>query len=140
MVASESYRKPLLRFEQPKALCDKLPRPQAKELDGNVYVRMAASGAAPGPLVVWSPAATESCLAELSSLEAFRKAVPTFETRARYVDAAQRSIFRSPELGRYELLEALPGTAAATLPADVRKLLGWTEQDSRSAGAYPLRR
>jgi hypothetical protein len=26
------------------------------------------------------------------------------------------------------------------LPADVRKLLGWSEEDARSPGAYPLRR
>jgi hypothetical protein len=140
MVASESYKKPLLRFEQPKALCEKLPRPQVKELDGNVYVREAGLGVAGPALIVWSPAATDNCLAELSSLESFRKAVPTFEAAAWYVDAAPGSIFRSPELGHYQLAQALPGAAAAILPADVRRLLGWTEPEARSAGAYPLRR
>ena len=137
LVASDAYKRPLLRLEQPKALCEKLKNPQVKELDANVYVR--ASGAA-APLIVWSPAPTESCLAEHDSLEAFRKAVPSFETRARYLDASPGSVLKGPDLQSYELLRALPGTAAGvTLPADVRKLLGWTEADSRSPGAYPVR-
>ena len=39
LVASDGYTQPLLRFEQPKALCEKLSRPQATQVDGNVYVR-----------------------------------------------------------------------------------------------------
>jgi len=140
MVASESHRRPLLRFEQPKSLCDRLQQPQVKELEGNVYVREATAGTAGRPLIVWSPAATDNCLSELDSLEAFRKLVPRFETRGRQLDTSPGSIFKSPVLGNYQLLRALPGTSpGGTLPADVRKLLGWSEQDSRSPGAYPFR-
>ncbi len=137
IVASEAYRQPLLRFEQPKSLCEKLPRPQAKEVDGNVYGRIATAAAAT-PLVTWSPAATDTCLTPVESLEAFRKAAPGFEVHGRQVDATLRSIFKSPDLGRYELIRALPATGV-TMPADVRKLLGWSEQDARTAGAYPVR-
>jgi hypothetical protein len=136
LVASAAYRKPLLRLEQPKALCEKLPRPQVKEIDGNVYARMGAGS----PLVVWSPAATESCLAELDSLEAVRKLAPAFETHGRYVDTSPASVLKGPDLGRYELLHALPGTLpVGSLPADVLRVLGWNAQDSRSPGAYPYR-
>ncbi len=138
LVASEAYGKPLLRFEQPKALCEKLPRPQAREIDGNVYAR--AAGSVPRPLVVWSPAATDTCLTELPSLDAFRKAASGYETRGRYIDAPPGSIFRAPELGHYDLLDLRTGTSAALLPAEVRKLLGWSEQDARFVGAYPSRR
>jgi hypothetical protein len=139
LVASDSYRQPLLRFEQPKSLCDKLTRPQVSELDGNVYVRAVAGGDAP-PLVVWSPAATDSCRSELSSLEAFRRLVPGFETRGRQLDTSPASVFASPDLGRYELFRALPGaTRGETLPGEILTLLGWSAQDSRSAGAYPVR-
>jgi Right handed beta helix region len=140
LVASASYGKALLRLEQPKALCEKLPHPQVKELDGNVYVREGALGAAGPPLIVWSPAATDSCVSEFDSLEAFQKAVPSFETRARYVDAAPGSVLKAPDLQNYELVRPLPGPAPGMiLPLDIRKLLGWTEQDSRSPGAYPAR-
>jgi parallel beta-helix repeat protein len=142
LVASEAYRGPLLRFEQPGPLCAKLPRPQAKEVGGNVYVRATLPGATAAlPLIVWSPAATDGCVATLGSLDEFRKLAPGLEASGRQLDRTPRSIFKGPDLGRYELLQALPGTPGGEmLPADVRKLLGWSEEEARSPGAYPFRR
>ena len=142
LVASEAYRGPLLQFEQPGSLCAKLQRPQAKEVDANVYVRATLPGptAAPSPLIVWSPAATDTCVSRLGSLDEFRKLAPPFEATGRQLDRTPRSIFKGPDLGRYELLHALPPTPGGELlPADVRKLLGWSEEDARSPGAYPFR-
>ena len=140
LVASDAYRKPLLRFEQLPALCVKLPRPQAKEINGNVYVRAALPGETPAPpLVVWSPAASDSCSATFGSLDAFRNAAPTFEAAGRQLDLTPRSVFKGPDLDRYELLRALPAAPEEVpLPADVRKLLGWPEEQTPSPGAYPL--
>jgi len=135
MVASDSYRKPLLRFEQPASLCSKLTRPMAKEVNGNVYVR---AGTTTVPLVQMSPATTDSCLMQLGSLDDFRKLVPAFEVNGRQLDRTSRSVFKGPDIERYELLQAIPGGAA--LPADVRQLLGWRENDAVSSGAYPYRR
>jgi hypothetical protein len=143
MVASEAYRTPLLQFEQPRSLCARLPRPMANLVSGNVYVRATLAGGttAPLPLIVWSPAATDSCVSRLGSLDDFRKLVPAFEAGGRQLDRTPRSIFKGPDVGRYELLQALPGTPGGELlPADVRKLLGWSEEDARSPGAYPFRR
>jgi hypothetical protein len=141
LVASEAYRNPLLQFEQPKALCAKLQLPQAKEVGGNVYVRADFAGGSAPPLILWSPAGTDSCVARLGSLDEFQKLAPGFEANGRQFDRTPRSIFKGPELERYELLQALPGTQGAeTLPADVRKLLGWSEEEARSPGAYPFRR
>ena len=134
MVASNSYRKPLLRFEQPASLCSKLTRPMAKEVNGNVYVR---AGATTVPLVQMSPATTDNCLAQLASLDEFRKLVAAFEASGRQLDRTPRSVFKGPDVGRYELLQPLPG--GVPLPADVRKLLGWSESEAGSAGAYPYR-
>src|ERR1035441_5211786 len=88
MVASEAYRRPLLQFEQPKSLCARLQRSMAKEVGGNVYVRAIA---APSPLIVWSPAATESCVSRLGSLDEFRKLVPSFGASGRQFDATPLS-------------------------------------------------
>jgi parallel beta-helix repeat protein len=138
LVASEAYRKPLLRFEEPAALCAKLPRPMAKEVNGNVYVRATAPAT---PLVVWSPAATDSCVTTAGSLDEFRQLVPAFEGNGRQLDRTPRSVFKGPDVGRYELLQALPGTPGGeTLPPDIRKLLGWSEEEARTPGAYPFRR
>jgi parallel beta-helix repeat protein len=139
LVASEFYRKPMLRFEEPASLCPKLQRSMAKEVSGNVYVRATTSGLAVPPLAVWSPAATDSCLSTLGTLEEFRKQVPAFEAGSQQLDRTPRSVFKGPDLSQYELLQILPGTRAP-LPADVRKLLGWTEEEAGSPGAFPFRR
>ena len=144
LVASEAYTQPLLRFEQPKALCEKLPRPQATEVDANVYVRASrvAGGAAKSaaPLVVWSPAASDTCMTTAASLEEFRTLAPTFEARGQSLDLAPQSVFKSPDLGRYELFRRLPGnTREQAIPPAVLSILGWSDQDARSPGAYPLR-
>jgi hypothetical protein len=137
LVASESFRKPLLRFEQPKALCAQLTRPQAKEVDGNVYVRAGGGG----PLVVWSPVAGESCQVELGSLEELRKLQPGFETRGRSFTEWAGALFRSPELRRLELAGPQPSLPALEgMPAEVRRLLGWPEKGPLTPGAFPARR
>jgi hypothetical protein len=112
----------------------------AQQVGGNVYVRASVPGetGAP-PLFEWSPTATESCTARVVSLDEFRKLAPAFEADGRQLDRTPRTIFQGPDLGRYELREPLPVTAE-TLPADVRKLLGWSEEEGRTAGAFPWRR
>jgi hypothetical protein len=138
MAASEGFGRPLAEFWEPAPLCAKLPRPQVKEMNGNVYARASVPGAtAAAPLVVWSPAADDSCTARAASLEGLRKLVPEFERSGRQIGRNPRSVFKGPDVGRYEPLEALPG--GDTLPADVRQLLGWSEQQARTAGAYPGR-
>jgi hypothetical protein len=133
LVAGEAFLGPLLQFEQPGSLCSKLQRPQAKEIDGNLYARTNSM-----PLIMWSPAASDSCVSTFGSLDEFRKATPPFEGHSQQLDRTARSIFKGPDLGRYELLQSLPGTSEL-LPADVRKLLNWREEDTPSPGAYPFR-
>ncbi len=137
LVADESFRKPLLRFEQPQSLCARLSAPQLKQLDGNVYVRPAAGSAA---LAVWSPASGEGCRVDLGSLEALRQRQPGFETRGLYLDADTHALFKSPELQRYELARSLPVSLAGLVPAEIRRLLGWNERDPVAPGAYAVRR
>ena len=132
LVANDTYTGPLLRFEQPASLCSRLQRPAAKQIDGNIYVR-----ATPAPLVVWSPASTQSCLSTIGSLDEFRKLAPSLEERGKQLDWTARSFFQGPDLGRYQLLKAIPETA--TLPPEVRKILGWSDDDAHSPGAYPFR-
>ncbi len=136
MVASEGSVRPLARFEQPGMMCAKLSRPMAKEIGGNVYVR-----AVPAPLITWAPSAAEGCVSRVGSLEEFRKLAPAFEETGRQIDATPRSVFKGPDVDRYELREALPQTTGTpAMPADIRKILGWTLEEARTPGAYPFRR
>jgi parallel beta-helix repeat protein len=137
LAASEGSRRPLLRFEQPPVMCKQLPRPQAQQINGNVYVRAAAPNAP--PLLTWMPATGENCMARPGSLEEFRTLAPEFEPGGQQLDLMPRSIFKGPDAGRYELLKALPGKPnVRTLPADVRQLLGRTQAEAQTPGAYPF--
>jgi Right handed beta helix region len=140
LVASDAYTQPMLRFEQPKALCEKLTRAQAATVDGNVYVRASkmadGSDAKPVPLVTWSPAATDTCLTSAASLDEFRALAPTFEAHGQSLDLSPRTVFKSAELGRYELRRPLPGPTHDPVPPDVLKILGWSAQDAGTTGAY----
>ena len=133
LVASDSYRSPLLRFEQPKAVCGQLSKPMATEINGNVYVRP-ANGAPP---VQWSPATTDNCLANYASLDDFRKQVSGFESAGRQLDLTPRSVFKSVELARYDLNRPLPPAQGPATPADVLKLIGWGADQAHTVGAYP---
>jgi hypothetical protein len=139
LVASEAFRRPLVRFDQPKALCGRLTQPQATRVDGNVYVRY---GAAPGPLVSWSPLPGESCQVEVASLDELRKLQAGLEPRGTSFLDYTGALFRSPELRRLELARPLPGVPAAgdLVPVEVRRLLGWPEKGPLAPGAFPVRR
>ena len=92
MVGGDDFAQPLLVFEQPAALCSTLTQPLATRVDGNVYARPSYVAA---QLVRMSPAATESCLADFDSLEAFREVAPAMEAHGRYFDLRPRSILRT---------------------------------------------
>jgi hypothetical protein len=136
LVASDAFRRALVRFEQPLALCPRLTRPQAKQVDGNVYVRY---GSAASPLVVWSPAAGDSCEVELRSLEELRQLQGGLEARGAYLSDYSGALFRSPELRNLELARLLPGVPAlGDLPVEVRRLLGWPDKGPLAPGAFPF--
>jgi hypothetical protein len=113
----------------------------ASEVNGNVYVRATAPGdGIDPPLVVMSPAATESCLTTLTSLDDFRQLAPAVESTGQQLNRTPRSIFKSPDLGRFELLQELPSPSGhRALPIHVREALGWSETDAQTAGAYPVK-
>jgi hypothetical protein len=130
LVASETYRDPLLRVEQAAVTCGKITRPELKQTDGNVYVRSAANTA---PLATWAPIAAPDCNTKVDSLAALRQAAPQAEAKGRQIDGTPRDVFKAPELMRYEL--RTPLAAAVPTPPEVLKLLGW--KTGGSVGAYP---
>jgi hypothetical protein len=133
LVASESYRRPLVRFEQPQALCAQLTKPQAKQVDGNVYVRY---GSAAAPLAVVSPVTGETCQAEVATLEELRQRQAGLEPRGVYLRDFAGALFRSPELRRLDLARLLPGQPSLDdTPLEVRRLLGWPVKGPLAPGA-----
>ncbi|MGD0351243.1 MAG: right-handed parallel beta-helix repeat-containing protein [Verrucomicrobiota bacterium] len=139
LAASTDFNQPLLRFTQTMVLCGRLTRPQVKQLDDNVYVR--GGDASAKTLILWSPVDSDNCLTEFKSLDGLRQLHPEFEAHSQYVDNYYGTVFKSPELGNFELARALPWAVSAdSLPAEIRQLLGWSKQDARTPGAYSYSR
>ena len=136
LVADENFHKPLLRFEQTKVLCGQLTRPMVTRLDGNVYVR--GGDNREQSLLVWSPIEGENCVTEFKSLDGLRQLHPEFEAHSRYLDNYTGSLFKSPELKRFELSgDLVVAPSVSTLPAEIQRLLGWPDQTVLVPGAYP---
>jgi parallel beta-helix repeat protein len=137
LVAGESYLAPLLRFEQPQALCARLTKPQAAALDGNLYVRQRST---PQPLVVWGPASGENCRVGVASLDELRRIAHPFEARGRALNGYTGPLFRSVELRNLDLDRLPPGTESVTsAPPAVLRLLGWKD-GPHAPGAFPVPR
>lgn len=135
LVASERFSKPLLRFDQSRTLAGKLTKPQVTQLDGNVYVRSeSATGAT---LLVWSPVPGGG-LTECKALTEFQKLCPPFEAHSQTVTSSLGTLFQSPDLSRYALIQDISLLASVTpMPDEIRQLLGWQRQDPILPGAYP---
>lgn len=134
LVGGERFDRPLLLFAQEPSLCRRLDKPQVKQLDYNMYVRRLGTSA---PLIFWSPAQNDRCQTPFSSLEGLRKMHPEFSANSRYFTDYNGPLFKSFELGNYQLLQAFPTIAATRLPARVSELLGPSKTDVPFVGAYP---
>jgi parallel beta-helix repeat protein len=134
LTGDENFHRPLLAFSQPKSLCERLNKPQVKQLDYNVYVRRSETSV---PLIFFSPAPDPNCQVAFESLEGLQKLHPEFSAHSRYFANYGGPLFKSPELDNYQLLKAFPAsTTAARLPSEIRKLLG-RKDDTPFIGAYP---
>ena len=131
------FYKPLIQFTQAMVLCGKLTKPQVVQLDGNVYVRNGDVSAQ--PLIIWSPEGSNNCQVTFKTLEGLQKLHPEFEAHSLYLTNYSGSVLKCPALNNYELIRNFEGPASVSLPVEVRKLLGWTEQESHTLGAYPFR-
>jgi hypothetical protein len=135
LTGDKNFRRPLLFVWQPEPLCERLNKPQVKQLDYNVYVR---GGDRAEPLILWSPAADVNCQTRFESPEGLHKLHPEFSGHSRYFANYNGPLFKSPELGNYQLLQAFPGcTAATALPSETGELLSRGKKDARFIGAYP---
>jgi parallel beta-helix repeat protein len=137
LTGDNNYHRPLIFFWQPAALCERLSKPMVQQFDNNVYVRHPGKDA--WPLMLWSPAANADCQIGLDSPDSLQKLYPEFSAHSRAF-ADDVPLFKSRELGNYQLLQTFPGsTEASPLPAEIGKLLGHTRKDVKYIGAYPNR-
>lgn len=131
LVASAAVKGALLRVEQAPVTCGKVTAPMLARVDGNVYLR-AGSGQ---PLVSWAPVAGAACQAQFATLDDFRQAVPGVEAQGRALPMPDGTVFRSPELRRFELAWVPEGIRPLPVSEGVRKLTGWVAA-THLPGAY----
>jgi hypothetical protein len=137
LAADANFPKALLRFEQARGLCGKLTKPQVTKFDGNVYVR---AGDASRSLLVWTPVEGDNCVAELKTLADLKKVAPGFETHSQFVSLPLGSVFKSPELGHYQLIRNFgDAVSPGPLPPEIQQLLAWPENQTPAPGAFPFR-
>ena len=135
LTGDRDFTRPLLFTWQPPALCQQLTKPLVSHLDHNVYVRAAEKTTS--PLILWSPGPGERCQVGFDSLESLRKVYPEFAASSRYFANYGGPLFKSPELGNYQVLPDFPGLKSGTpLPADIAKHRGKSNKDGRYVGAF----
>lgn len=134
LVAGEGFDEPLLRFEQPAALCERLTKTMAARVDGNAYVRATATDK---PLVIWSPVRgkEKECQVSYATLDEFRKGARV-EANGKAWMPYHGTVFRSVELRRFDLAQRLPGMEERPVAAEALKATGWTNP-KQLPGAYP---
>lgn len=137
LLTSDIYiNRPLFATNQPQSLCERLNKPQVDKLDYNVFVRKNQMDAK--PLISWSPAKNETCRESFDSPAELHEKYPEFSANSVFFDQYTGPLFKSSELGNYQILEAFPGSSrAARLPKSVPDLLGWSAKKTGFPGAYP---
>ncbi|MEO0293492.1 MAG: right-handed parallel beta-helix repeat-containing protein [candidate division WOR-3 bacterium] len=134
LVGDENFNRPLFISWQEPSLCRKLKKPQLKKMDYNVYIRKEEKSE---PLILWGPIENnEECQIPLRTPKDLSKIYKDFSTHSLYFLNYRDPIFRSWELGNYQLLKNFPN-AGTILPEEVKKFLGDNVGESPFVGAYP---
>ncbi len=132
LTADAGFSRPLMFVWQPEAICSQVTNSQLKKFDYNVFVRNIESTE---PVILWSPAKTNNCQIPISSLDELTKVYPEFLNHSKYLTNYDQQLFKSIDLGDYQLLKSFPvAFEVEKLPSEVGKLLGITK---KYVGAYP---
>ena len=131
MFGNQAFARPLLVFAQSAVLHDRLTKPQAAEVDYNVYVTRGT----PSEKLT----SVYNIPTDFTSPEQLQAADSKFETHSRTFRDYFGPLFKGEQLSRFELLSGFPGAdSAAPLPPEVLKLLGWTGDKAAFPGAFPV--
>jgi hypothetical protein len=135
LVADETFAGPMLEFKQSAVLKERLKDPEAKEIDGNVYVRRARPTVQ--TFIEWSPVQNEKGLVATTALEEFQKLDSRFEAKALSFPDYWGPLFQSTDLHNFNLLSAFPGsTNGVALAPAIRELWKLKPGQPVFPGAY----
>jgi len=136
LTGDKDFKRLLLYVWQPAVLCERVDNSQLKNLDYNIYI--SGLNSSDHSFILWSPVKNENCRLTFNSLDGFRKIEPEFSAHSQYFPDYRGSLFKSPELGNYQLLPVYWGSKSGMeIPAEISKLIGTTKNESLYIGAYP---
>ena len=136
LAGDPSYSRPLLFVWQPPSLCGQLSHSQLNQFDYNVYVQNAEKKSL--PIILWSPASNADCQIGIDSLENLRTLYPEFSVHSQSFKNYEGPLFKSRELGNFQLSHTFPGSKSGMpLPAKISNLLDRSKNNARYVGAYP---
>ena len=134
MSGDAQFNRPLLYVWQPATLCEKLAKPPFKQIDHNVYVQ--SNNKSTSPIILWSPAVNDTCIIGFNSPVGLHKLYPEYSAAS--ILYTGYDVFKSRDLGNYELIPGFEGVRAASpLPVEISLLLGRRKKELPYAGAYP---
>jgi parallel beta-helix repeat protein len=137
LTGDANFKKPLMLVYQHRDLCGKLKQSPLKQFDFNVFVKNTNSGFS--TLAYWSPSVSVDCQFAAGSLDDLKKVFEGASVNSQVFESPNMPLFRSPELGNFELLKTFPGATNATaLPEETKKLLGLPSKYKPYTGAYPV--
>ncbi|MCJ7449193.1 MAG: hypothetical protein MUO72_16070 [Bacteroidales bacterium] len=88
-------------------------------------------------MILWSPAVNDTCIIGFGSPADLHKLHAEFAAHSTLY--SDYSVFKSTDLGNYQLIPAFPGArAASVLPPEISLLLKHPKKDVPYIGAYPL--
>ncbi len=138
MVGDVNFVKPLIVVYQHKDLCEKLNKTPLQQFDYNVFVENINSGY--DTLMSHMPASNSECVNNIVTLDELKGLFEGSSANSKVFKGFNIPVFKSFELGNYELNKAFPGANAATaIPAEVQQLLGLPAKYKPYIGAYPIR-
>lgn len=132
------FTRPLMIVWQHPDLCQQLNKSPLKQYDYNVYVKDANSGF--NVLLYWSPANDAECQKAVESSDGLKRVFEGSSGNSKVFESFNMPLFKSIELGNFELNKAFPGANnAVVLPPEIQKLLGLPAKYKPYTGACPVK-
>ncbi len=137
LTGDANFKRPLMLVWQHPDLCQRLDKSPLKQYDYNVYVKDANNGLK--AIAYWSPASGAGCQKVVESPDDLKTLFEGSSANSKVFESYNLPLFKSPELGDYQLNQAFPGVNTATvLPDEIKKLLGLQPKYKPYIGAFPV--
>ncbi|QQS37009.1 MAG: right-handed parallel beta-helix repeat-containing protein [Ignavibacteriales bacterium] len=134
MYCSENFNRPLMFVWQPVSLCSKLSKDQLAKFDYNEFVYN--SDKKKSSMILWSPANNDKCQSAFNSIDELKNLYPGYLLKSSNVFDFQGTLFKSVELGNFQLSKNYKRINGSTLPDNIMKAVRLSGKVKPYIGAY----